>query len=160
MLIVFGQLIEIFVDLAGCFFHVNQKFLAHGCVMSTNAELEGGELLLDELPDMLGNLFKAPAGLVVGTLPAVGGVELAAVAVSGLGGGGLCGAVVCDLQSGEQGLILCVDGCHGSGIAAAVGVVLHAEPAEFLLQLVQGGAVSEILHKKSSLIFLCQGGKI
>lgn len=34
-----------------------------------------------------------------------------------------------------------------------VGMVGHAEAAEFLLQLVQGGAVGKVFHKKSSFDF-------
>lgn len=67
-------------------------------------------MFLDELPDKLGNLLQGAPLLVVAALPAVGGVELAAGALGGFGGGGFGGAVIGQLEGGENRVILGVDG--------------------------------------------------
>lgn len=146
VLVLLGQFLKVLVDLAGGFLHVHVELLAHGSVGGADAELVGGELLLNELADELGNLFQTAPGFVVASLPAVGGVELAAGALGGFGGGGLGGAVIGQLEDGEHRVILGVDGLHGLGVAAVVGVVQHGETAEFFFQFAQGGAGGEVFH--------------
>ena len=76
----------------------------------------------------------------------------------GLGGGGLGGTVIGQLEGREDRVILGIDGLHGLGVAAVVGVVQHGEAAKLFFQFVKGGAGGEVFHEKFLLDFIGQGG--